>query len=98
MLGCARSASDAGHAESHSTHVGQKRMELAVILAAGRGTRMQHSHEDANLTKEQAAVARAGVKALIPVGRPFIDYVLSSLGDAGYKRVCLVIGPHHEEL
>jgi UTP-glucose-1-phosphate uridylyltransferase len=30
-----------------------------------------------------------------PDGRPFIDYLLSSLADAGFTDVCLVIGPEH---
>ena len=30
------------------------------------------------------------------MGRPFLDYVLSSLADAGFTRVCLVIGPEHD--
>ena len=29
---------------------------------------------------------------------PFLDYVLSSLADAGYTDVCLVIGPEHDAL
>ena len=33
--------------------------------------------------------------AMIPVGRPFLDYVLSGLADAGYTHACLVIGPEH---
>jgi len=32
---------------------------------------------------------------MIPVGRPFLDYVLSALADAGFQQVCLVIGPEH---
>jgi glucose-1-phosphate thymidylyltransferase len=52
----------------------------------------------AELTAEQEAVAETGVKALIPVGRPFLDYVLSALVDSGVTRVCLVIGPAHGEL
>lgn len=35
------------------------------------------------------------MKGMIPFGRPFLDYVLSGLADAGYARVCLVIGPEH---
>lgn len=42
-----------------------------------------------------AAVADSGLKAMIPVGRPFLDYVLSSLADAGFTDACLVIGPEH---
>ena len=33
---------------------------------------------------------------MIPVGRPFLDYVLSGLADAGVQRVCLVIGSTQE--
>ena len=32
---------------------------------------------------------------MVPVGRPFLDYVLSALADAGFTRACLVIGPEH---
>ena len=32
---------------------------------------------------------------MIPIGRPFLDYVLSALADAGCRDVCLVIGPEH---
>jgi len=68
----------------------------AVILARGLGTRMQRADEAAGLDSSQAAAADTGVKALIPIGRPFLDYVLSALADGGYDRVCLVIGPEHQ--
>jgi glucose-1-phosphate thymidylyltransferase len=48
-----------------------------------------------SLHPEQEARAGQGQKGMIPVGRPFLDYVLSGLADAGYTRVCLVIGPGH---
>jgi glucose-1-phosphate thymidylyltransferase len=32
---------------------------------------------------------------MIPIGRPFLDYVLSALADAGCSDICLVIGPEH---
>ena len=67
----------------------------AVILARGLGTRMRREDAATALDAGQAAAAAAGVKALIPVGRPFLDYVLSGLADAGYGDVCLVIGPEH---
>ena len=70
----------------------------AVILARGLGTRMRRADDGVALEAGQAAAAAAGVKALIPVGRPFLDYVLSSLADAGYTDVCLVIGPEHDVL
>ena len=35
---------------------------------------------------------------MIPVGRPFLDYLLSALVDAGLEEVCLVIGPEHSEV
>jgi len=69
-----------------------------VILARGLGTRMRKADEQARLSPQQAAVAATGVKALIPIQRPFLDYVLSALADSGYRRVCLVIGPEHDEL
>jgi glucose-1-phosphate thymidylyltransferase len=79
--------------------------EIAVILAAGRGTRMQKPDAAAHLDPEQAAAAAAGLKAMIPIdGRPFLDYVLSRLADAGMKEICLIVAPgyspireHYEE-
>lgn len=69
-----------------------------VILARGLGTRMRKADESAMLDPQQQAAAAAGVKALMPVetGRPFLDYVLSGLADAGFRQVCLVIGPEHD--
>jgi dTDP-glucose pyrophosphorylase len=71
-------------------------MNTAVILAAGKGSRMRRVQDSAQLTARQAEIAQIGLKALIPVGRPFIDYVLAGLADAGYQRVCIVIGPNHD--
>ena len=68
----------------------------AVILARGLGTRMRRADAGAALSPEQAAVADAGVKGMIDVGRPFLDYALSALADAGYQEACLVIGPEHD--
>ena len=73
-------------------------MDKAVILARGLGTRMRREDPDAVLSPGQEQVAASGVKALMPVGRPFLDYQLGALADAGYRRVCLVIGPEHEML
>jgi glucose-1-phosphate thymidylyltransferase len=67
----------------------------AVILARGLGTRMRKPADTATLDARQAAAADAGVKAMIPIGRPFLDYVLSALADAGLAQACLVIGPEH---
>lgn len=68
---------------------------VAVILARGLGTRMRKNDPTASLKSDQSAVADAGVKAMIPIGRPFLDFVLSALADAGVSRVCLVVGPEH---
>jgi len=65
----------------------------AVVLAAGCGTRMRRSDGAARVDPAQAAAADAGIKAMIPVGRPFLDYLLSSLADAGLSEACLVVGP-----
>jgi glucose-1-phosphate thymidylyltransferase len=57
---------------------------------------MRKDAPEAHLTNGQKSVAEKGVKALIPTGRPFLDYVLTALADAGYRHVCLVIGPEHD--
>ena len=72
--------------------------DKAVILARGLGTRMRKQAEGDALSDEQAKVADSGVKALVPIDRPFLDYVLSTLADAGFRRICLVIGPEHDAL
>jgi glucose-1-phosphate thymidylyltransferase len=56
---------------------------------------MRRAAPGARLDAEQAAVAETGLKAMIPVGRPFLDHVLNQLADAGFRDVCLVIGPEH---
>ncbi len=68
----------------------------AVIMARGLGTRMRKAAEGVELTDEQSKVADAGVKAMISVGRPFLDHVISALADAGFTDICLVIGPEHD--
>jgi dTDP-glucose pyrophosphorylase len=70
----------------------------AVILARGLGTRMRKSDAAAQLDATQARVADAGVKAMIPIGRPFLDHAMSALADAGVRDVCLVIGPEHDAI
>lgn len=70
----------------------------AVILARGLGTRMRKADVDAQLDASQAQVADAGVKAMIPIGRPFLDHAMSALADAGIRDVCLVIGPEHDAI
>jgi UTP-glucose-1-phosphate uridylyltransferase len=47
------------------------------------------------LTPAQATVAQQGLKAMIPFKRPFLDYSLSNIADAGFRRICLVIGADH---
>lgn len=69
---------------------------VAVVLAAGLGTRMRLGAEGAVLSAEQAAVADRGQKAMIPVGRPFLDFVLSGLADVGVDRICVVVSPEHD--
>jgi glucose-1-phosphate thymidylyltransferase len=67
----------------------------AVVLAAGLGSRMRAAPgPGVELSPEQLAAAQQGLKGMIPLagGRPFLDYVLSGLADAGCAAVCLVIG------
>ena len=74
-------------------------IDKAVILARGLGTRMRKQEEGAPLDEATAKIAATGVKAMIPtLGRPFLDFVLSMLADAGFRKACLVIGPEHAEV
>jgi glucose-1-phosphate thymidylyltransferase len=56
---------------------------------------MRKAEMGASLDAAQAAAADAGLKGMIPVGRPFMHYLISALADAGFSDVCLVIGPEH---
>lgn len=68
----------------------------AVILARGLGTRMRAADSAVALDPAAAVAADSGVKGMIPMGRPFLDHVLSALADAGFTDACLVIGPEHD--
>jgi glucose-1-phosphate thymidylyltransferase len=71
----------------------------AVVLARGLGQRMRAADAAALLDPAQSIAADAGMKAMVPMtdtGRPFLDYVLSGLADAGFTEVCLVLGPEHD--
>ena len=64
----------------------------AVVLARGLGRRMRASESGTVLESRQTRAADAGLKAMIPVGsptstRPFLDYVLASLAEAGFTEV-----------
>jgi glucose-1-phosphate thymidylyltransferase len=67
----------------------------AVILARGLGSRMRRSTGD-GLDAAQREAAAQGSKAMMPFARPFLDYSLSRLADAGIERAVLVIGPEHQ--
>ncbi|MEO7085078.1 MAG: nucleotidyltransferase family protein, partial [Gemmatimonadaceae bacterium] len=70
----------------------------AVILARGLGTRMREGDDSVALAPDQRAAAAAGDKAMIPVGRPFLDYVLNGLADAGFTEICIVVAPEHSAI
>lgn len=74
--------------------------DQAVVLAAGRGTRMQAGPFPPGLSGEQRAAASRGLKAMIPIepGRPFLAYVLSRLAEAGFRRVALVVAPGEKDV
>jgi dTDP-glucose pyrophosphorylase len=57
---------------------------------------MRKADDGAPLDAAQAAAADRGMKGMIPIGRPFMDYLISALADAGFTDVCLVIGPEHD--
>lgn len=76
----------------------------AVLLARGLGSRMQHGAGGTTLTAHQEAAAAAGAKGMMPIAsdtvvtRPFLDYVLSALADAGCTTVCFVVAPDDESI
>jgi dTDP-glucose pyrophosphorylase len=67
----------------------------AVVLAAGRGSRMAASSAAMPpLDPGQQVAADRGLKVLMPFhGHPFLSHVLSVLADGGIEDVCLVVGP-----
>lgn len=71
---------------------------VAVILAAGRGTRMRAEHEvGPELEPAQRAAADRGLKSLVPFhGRTFLEWSFASIATAGVRDVVLVIGPETE--
>lgn len=83
--------------------VDDRMIRTAVIMAAGRGTRMQRADTGALLDAAQSAAADAGHKAMMPlgtgpIGRPMLEYVMSALADAGIVHVVLVVGPHADAM
>ncbi len=70
----------------------------ALILARGLGKRMREAGAT-ELTNAQQAAAASGSKAMMPIGhRPFLDFVISSLADAGCRQIGLLIAPDHDEI
>ena len=77
------------------------RTTRAVILARGLGTRMRRDATSGSetLTDEQRRAAERGAKGMMPLGaRPFLDYVLSALADAGIQSATLVVSPEANEM
>jgi dTDP-glucose pyrophosphorylase len=52
---------------------------------------MRRNEDPVSLTSAQSEAADAGLKCMIPVGRPFLDYVLSALADGGIRDVCIIV-------
>ena len=78
----------------------------AAVLARGLARRMRAEGAAAPLTDVHRAAASAGLKAMMPVGppvadgtrRPFLDYILSEIADAGAPDVALVVAPDHDDV
>ena len=71
----------------------------AVVLARGLGTRMRSADPGAALSHAQRRAADAGQKAMMPIdGRPFLDFLLSALADAGLRHAGIVVAPSHGEI
>ena len=73
------------------------RTARAIVLARGLGTRMRAPDPGSHLTVDQQRAADSGLKAMMPMhGRPFLDFVLGTLADAGIEHVGLVVAPEHD--
>ncbi|MBA2292021.1 MAG: nucleotidyltransferase family protein [Gemmatimonadales bacterium] len=74
--------------------------DSALLLAGGRGTRMQRPDPGAPLDAEQERLAALGVKSMVPDarGRPLLDHILTSLADAGIRRVGIVVPPGRDAI
>ena len=63
---------------------------------------MKQDAGTAPLSTSQALAAAAGAKGMMPIGngttRPFLDYVLCALADAGCTDVCFVVAPDHDAI
>jgi glucose-1-phosphate thymidylyltransferase len=75
------------------------RATRALVLARGLGTRMRLEDPGAALDDAQRRAADEGMKAMMPIaGRPFLDFLLSALADAGIRRAGIVVAPDHAAL
>ncbi len=73
-----------------------KHARKAIVLAAGAGTRMRAAGGHQALAPAQLQAAATGAKAMMPVaGRPFLDFSLHNLAEAGIDQVCLIVAPEH---
>jgi len=73
----------------------------AVVLAGGRGRRLQTSDPSALASDAQRQAAARGLKVLMPVGghgECLVDHVLGRLADAGCSEAVLVVPPDHADL
>ena len=70
----------------------------AVILAAGRGSRLRTAHpDDPELDPEQAAAADVGAKSAVPLlGRSILERQLEILARVGIQEVCVVVRPGND--
>ena len=64
----------------------KKKFEQAVIFAGGRGERLRPLTD--SIPKPMAPV----------LGKPFLDYLLRSLTDAGIKRILILVGYRAEKI
>jgi glucose-1-phosphate thymidylyltransferase len=65
---------------------------------------MREAQDTARLSADQEAAAAAGLKSMMPItgpdgrARPFLDFVLSELADAGFVSVALIVAPPGEQV
>ena len=70
-------------------------MDFGIDIVIHSGTKYIGGHSDIYSDKYPEPVEGADLSQRQAAMEEFLDYVLSSLADAGYRKICLVIGPEH---
>ncbi|MBI5472134.1 MAG: NTP transferase domain-containing protein [Ignavibacteriae bacterium] len=72
-----------------------------IILAGGASSRMKKSASAAGVDETIAREIERKTKAMLSVGqggRPFLDFLLFNIEQAGYRQVVIIVGDHDDSI